>query len=55
MPDVYEQFRPLVRGSAFLVAQGRVERNGQVVNVRVCSVAPLACAPGIGSQARDLH
>jgi error-prone DNA polymerase len=55
MPDVYEQFRPLVRGSAFLVAQGRVERNGQVVNVRVCSVAPLACAPAVASQARDFH
>src|SRR3990170_3711335 len=25
MPDVYERFRPLVRGAAFLLAQGRVE------------------------------
>ena len=55
MPDVYEQFRLLVRGSAFLVAQGRVERNGQVVNVRVRSVTPLTGAPGVASQARDFH
>src|SRR6266702_2675999 len=55
MPDVYEQFRLLLRGSAFLVAQGRVERNGQVVNVRVRSVTPLTGAPGVASQARDFH
>jgi error-prone DNA polymerase len=55
MPDVYEQFRPLVRGSAFLVAQGRVERNGQVVNVRVRSLAALPLAPDVGDRARDFH
>jgi error-prone DNA polymerase len=55
MPDVYERFRPLVRGSAFLVAQGRVERNGQVVNVRVRSVSQLPLAPEISPQARDFH
>jgi error-prone DNA polymerase len=55
MPDVYERFRPLVRGAAFLVAQGRVERNGQVVNVRVRSVSQLPVAPEIAPQARDFH
>ncbi len=55
MPDVYEQYRPLVRGSPFLVARGRVERTGQVVNVRVRELRPLAPAPAVGAQSRDFH
>jgi error-prone DNA polymerase len=55
MPDVYERFRPVVRGAPFLLARGRVERSGKVVNVRVDSVAPLALAPSVGSRARDFH
>ncbi len=46
---------PPVRGSPFLVARGRVERNGLVVNVRVDSMAPLALAPPVGDRARDFH
>ncbi|ACL65674.1 DNA polymerase III, alpha subunit [Anaeromyxobacter dehalogenans 2CP-1] len=55
MPDVYERFRPVVRGAPFLLARGRVERSGKVVNVRVDSVAPLALAPSMGARARDFH
>jgi error-prone DNA polymerase len=55
MPDVYERFRPVVRGAAFLLARGRVERNGQVVNVRVTSLAPLALAPPVGDRARSFR
>ena len=55
MPDVYERCRPVVRGSPFLVARGRVERNGQVVNVRVDGLAPLAFAPAVGSRSRDFR
>jgi error-prone DNA polymerase len=55
MPDVYERFRPVVRGAPFLLARGRVERSGKVVNVRVDSVAPLALAPSMDSRARDFH
>jgi error-prone DNA polymerase len=55
MPDVYEKYRPVVRGSPFLVAKGRVERSGQVVNVRVETVEPLSLAPPVGSRARDFH
>ncbi|HYG70548.1 MAG TPA: error-prone DNA polymerase, partial [Anaeromyxobacteraceae bacterium] len=55
MPDVYERFRPVVRGSPFLVARGRVERTGTVVNVRVRSIAPLALAPNVGERARDFR
>ncbi|HET6411484.1 MAG TPA: error-prone DNA polymerase [Anaeromyxobacter sp.] len=55
MPDVYERFRPVVRGAPFLVARGRVERNGLVVNVRVDSMAPLALAPPVKDRARNFH
>jgi len=54
-PDVYERFRPVVRGAPFLLARGRVERSGAVVNVRVDSVAPLALAPAVGERARSFH
>jgi error-prone DNA polymerase len=55
MPDVYERFRPVVRGAPFLLARGRVERNGLVVNVRVDSLAPLALAPPVGDRSRNFH
>jgi error-prone DNA polymerase len=55
MPDVYERCRPVVRGAPFLLARGEVERSGQVVNVRVTSVAPLALAPATGSRAREFR
>jgi error-prone DNA polymerase len=55
MPDVYERCRPVVRGSPFLLARGRVERNGRVVNVRVDALAPLAFAPSVGERARNFH
>jgi error-prone DNA polymerase len=55
MPDVYERCRPVVRGSPYLLARGRVERSGQVVNVRVDSVAPLALAPAVGRRAREFR
>ena len=55
MPDVYEQFRPFVRGAPFLLAQGRVERSGEVVNVRVRSLAPLPTAQGIEARTRDFR
>ncbi len=45
MSDVYERYRPVVRGSPFLLARGRIERNGLVVNVCVESMTLLALAP----------
>jgi error-prone DNA polymerase len=44
-----------VRGAPFLLARGEVERSGQVVNVRVSSVAPLALAPSVESRAREFR
>ncbi len=55
MPDVYERFRPVVRGAPFLLARGRVERTGKVVNVRVRELAPLSIAAGAGPRSRDFH
>src|SRR6516165_2199155 len=55
MPDVYERCRPVVRGAPYLVARGRLERSGAVVNVRVDSVAPLALAPAVGRRAREFR
>ncbi|HSM93784.1 MAG TPA: OB-fold nucleic acid binding domain-containing protein, partial [Anaeromyxobacteraceae bacterium] len=55
MPDVYERYRALVRGSPFLLVRGRMERSGQVVNVRAESFAPLALAPPVGNRSHDFH
>src|SRR5208283_1581900 len=38
----FERQRSVVLGSAFLLAEGRVERTGQVVNVQVSRVSTLA-------------
>ncbi len=54
-PEVYERYRAVVRGCPFLVARGRVERTGRVVNVQVESVAPLAFAPAGAPRARDFR
>ena len=55
MPEVYERFRPVARGSAFILAQGRVERQGVVVNVRVSAMEPISLIPGLRSVSRDFH
>ncbi len=55
MAEVYERCRTVVRGAPYLLARGRVERSGGVVNVRVESVAPLALAPQVGSRAREFR
>jgi error-prone DNA polymerase len=55
MPDVYERCRTVIRGAPYLVARGRLERSGAVVNVRVDAVAPLALAPAVGRRAREFR
>jgi error-prone DNA polymerase len=55
MPDVYERHRPLARGAPFLLARGRVERTGKVVNVRVRELLPLVPAPAAEATSRDFH
>jgi error-prone DNA polymerase len=41
-PGTFERQRSLVLGSVFLLAEGRVERTGQVVNVQVSRVSTLS-------------
>jgi error-prone DNA polymerase len=55
MPDVYERFRPLVRGAPFLIARGRVERTGKVVNLQVRELLPLAPLEAVRTASRDFH
>ncbi|HZZ84421.1 MAG TPA: error-prone DNA polymerase [Anaeromyxobacteraceae bacterium] len=55
MPDVYERFRAVVRGEPFVLARGKVERSGRVVNVKVRALEPLALAPAVPPQARDFR
>ncbi len=40
-PPAYERLRPLARDAHLLVAHGRVEREGLVVNLRVEELAHL--------------
>ena len=55
MPDVYERYRPLVRSAPFLIARGRVERTGGVVNLRVREFLPLAPLEEVRTASRDFH
>jgi error-prone DNA polymerase len=55
MPDVYERFRPLVRDAPFLIARGRVERTGKVVNLQVRELLPLALSEEVRTPSRDFH
>jgi error-prone DNA polymerase len=40
-PETFDRQRSVVLGSSFLLAEGRVERTGQVVNVKVSRVSAL--------------
>ncbi|MEY2669630.1 MAG: Error-prone polymerase [Pseudomonadota bacterium] len=55
MPDVYERFRPLVRSAPFLIARGRVERTGGVVNLQVRELLPLVHPEEVRPASRDFH
>jgi error-prone DNA polymerase len=55
MPDVYERYRPLVRNAPFLLARGRVERTGKVVNLQVRELLPLAPIEDVSTPSRDFH
>ena len=55
MPDVYERYRPLVRNAPVLIARGRVERTGNVVNLQVRELLPLAPLEEVRTASRDFH
>ena len=55
-PQVYEKYRPVARGATALVAEGRVERQGEVVHLQVKRLedVPRRLAD-LRSTARDFH
>jgi error-prone DNA polymerase len=55
MPDVYERHRPLVRNAPFLIARGRVERTGKVVNLQVRELLPLSPLEEVRPATRNFH
>jgi error-prone DNA polymerase len=53
-PDVWQRFRQAALGAAVLVAQGRLERHGQVIHVLVGRLEDLSQRLAeLGSQSRD--
>jgi error-prone DNA polymerase len=60
-PQVFARFRPVVRGSAFLLAEGTVERNqapgaGNVVHVKVRRVSAVRVrGTEVRAASRDFH
>jgi error-prone DNA polymerase len=54
-PDVYERLRSLARDEFLLIASGRVEREGLVINLRVEDLARLAEAEAPGFRPRSFH
>ena len=55
-PKVYEQYRRAARHSAALAAYGRIERQGQVVHVKVTKLASLdGELAAVAQRSRDFH
>jgi error-prone DNA polymerase len=55
-PQVYEKYRPVARGAVALLAQGRVERQGDVVHLQVSKLADLSKRLAeLHSVSRDFH
>jgi len=55
-PRVYERYRPIARGCAAVIVDGRVERQGEVVHVQVSRFRALTEAlPAVASCSRDFH
>ncbi len=55
-PAVYEKYRRAARGAAILIAEGRVERQGEVVHLHVRRLEDFSQAiRELASQSRDFH
>ena len=55
-PNIYEKNRRAARGAVALVAQGRVERQGEVVHLQVTRLADLSTSLAeLGSVSRNFH
>jgi len=56
MPQVFERFRKAARTSTILLANGRIERQGEVVHVKVSRIESLdAQWESLPSRSRDFH
>jgi error-prone DNA polymerase len=55
-PRVWDCFRPLARSAVGLIAQGQIERSGQVVHLVVAKLEDLSKAlEGIPARSRDFR
>jgi error-prone DNA polymerase len=54
-PDIYDQYRAVLRHSVGLIVHGNVERQGQVIHVFVHKAERLTRAEEIGAVSRDFH
>jgi len=55
-PQVYEKYRPVARGATALLAEGRVERQGEVVHLQVKRFEDVARGlADLRSTSRDFH
>ncbi len=55
-PRIYQKYRQAARGAAVLVAEGRVQRQGEVAHLQVERLEDLSHALGkVHSKSRDFH
>jgi error-prone DNA polymerase len=55
-PNIYEKYRPAARGAVALLAEGRVECQGEVVHLQVSRVTDLSKSLAqLRSVSRDFH
>ncbi len=55
-PQIYERYRSIARGCAALIADGHVERQGEVIHVQVHRMESIATSMArLTSRSRDFH
>ncbi len=55
-PDVYKKYRPAARGAVALIAEGRVERQGDVIHLQATRLQDMSKAlKDLRSVSRDFH
>jgi len=57
-PQVFEKFRRIARGARFILASGKLEREGEVTHLlvqRLQDVAPLFRGEEVAARSRDFH
>lgn len=55
-PDIYDRYRPAARHATLAMAEGYVERQGQVVHVMALKIEDLSeLLEGIEFRSRDFH